>query len=561
MNLVNDGAGGALLAGSDVNLDGTVNVTGSSVTTARVDIAGAVNSGPASALTLQGGSLADPNRLVGGTVNGPGAFSVSTGRALRGFGTINTTVNYAGTAELLADDGELTLTGAIMDAGAIGTADADGVLNVVNAWNTSAIDNVFIAGGQLKGGTVTVANANGIQGHGTISSRVINNTKLVATDGPTLVVQTAGNDNDWDGAGNTGDLEALSGDLEMIDTTNPETPPVRPFGGSVRAIDDNQVFANGFALDFNPGSSITLENEATYRASSSTDIGGSVTIGAGADATIQVANNFFLTFESGSTTTLGGDLTLINNNINIEDGATFSGAGALIIPDGSHMVVDNLGDVGVLLDMQGAFRPGNFNGIGRVNLFDYQQADSGELYVEILGTALNAFDRLVASGDVVVDGYLNIDIDEISPGVPFVPALGNTFNIITANSVTGTFDFADVSGMPAGLAFHINYLPNAVQLQVVNKPIFSADFDDDGDVDSTDLSIWKGAFDLNQLGDADGDNDSDGNDFLLWQRQLGSIPAVAAAETVPEPSTAVLTALAMMAGLRGLWARLLRIGG
>ena len=76
------------------------------------------------------------------------------------------------------------------------------------------------------------------------------------------------------------------------------------------------------------------------------------------------------------------------------------------------------------------------------------------------------------SGDVVLDGYLNIDIDEISPGVPFVPALGQTFNIITGNTVTGEFDYADVSGMPAGLAFHIEYLANAVQLQVVTKPIF-----------------------------------------------------------------------------------------
>ena len=123
----------------------------------------------------------------------------------------------------------------------------------------------------------------------------------------------------------------------------------------------------------------------------------------------------------------------MNNNINIEAGATFSGAGALVVPDGSHMVADNLADIGVLLDMQGALRPGNSEGIGRVDLFDYQQADTGELFVELTGTALNAFDRLVASGDVVLDGYLNIDIDEVSPGVPFVPALGKTFNIITGN--------------------------------------------------------------------------------------------------------------------------------
>ena len=105
--------------------------------------------------------------------------------------------------------------------------------------------------------------------------------------------------------------------------------------------------------------------------------------------------------------------------------------------------------------------------------------------------------------------------------------------------------------MPAGLTFHLNYLANAVQLQVVSTPFFSADFDHDGDVDATDLTIWKGAYGLNQLGDADGDNDSDGHDFLLWQRQFGSAPLVAAATAVPEPG-AILLMLAgvLLAGVR-----------
>jgi hypothetical protein len=204
--------------------------------------------------------------------------------------------------------------------------------------------------------------------------------------------------------------------------------------------------------------------------------------------------------------------------------------------------------------MQGAFRPGNFNGIGRISLLDYQQANTGELFVELTGTSLNAFDRLVASGDVVLDGYLNIDIDDVSPGVPFVPALGQTFNIITASSVTGEFDFADVSGMPSGLAFHVSYLPNAVQLQVVTKPFFSADFDDDGDVDLTDLAIWDGAFDLNQLGDANGDNRTDIDDWTVWRDQFGSVPSPPASLAVPEPGASTiaiaLTALCLCLRLR-----------
>jgi hypothetical protein len=321
----------------------------------------------------------------------------------------------------------------------------------------------------------------------------------------------------------------------------------------VRAINDNRVYANGFALDFNPGSSLELEDEATYRASSSTDIGGTVTIGAGADATIQVANNFFLTFQAGSATTMNGDLTLINNNINIKDLATFSGTGALIIPDGSHLVVDNQADVGVLLDMHGAFRPGNFNGIGRVNLSDFQQAGTAELFVELIGTGLAQYDRLAITGDAVISGYLNIDIDEVSPGVPFVPGLGNTFNIISTTGIrSGTFGFVDIAGMPDGLTFRVNYLPNGVQLEVVNKPIYSADFDEDGDVDPTDFAIWKGAFDLNQLGDADGDNDTDGFDFLVWQQQFGSKPTAApVADVVPEPGAGSLLATALVAAAAG----------
>lgn len=562
MNLVNDNTEATLLAGSDVNVNGTVNVTGDVRTTARLDIAGVVNINTAGQpLRLGGGDAGtDVNTISGGTIQGAGILGADAAKALHGHGTITADVDFDGTASLRASGGTLSVVGDILDVNVLGTADDTGTLNILAAWETdggagASIGAVVLNGGVLQGGTITNDNLNGIQGHGTVTSRVINSSKIVATNGGTLVVQTSGNDNDWDGAGNVGDLEALSADLEMVDTTNPLAPPVRQFGGSVRAINDNRVYANGFALDFNPGSNLELEDTATYRASSSTDIGGTVDVAAGSDATVQVANNFFLTFETGSVTTLDGNLTLINNNINIEQGAVFNnGGGALKIPDGSHMVADNLADIDVLVEMNGAFRPGNFNGIGRVDMFDYQQGETGELYVEIIGTALNAFDRLVLSGDAVLDGYLNIDIDEISPGVPFVPALGQTFNIITGNSVTGQFDYFDVSGMPAGLAFHVNYLANAVQLQVVNKEFFEADFDEDGDVDQTDYAIWVGAFNLNQLGDATGDNISNAADYTVWRDQLGSvsdgIPGSGGfgLAAVPEPGTLALVLVGMVSG-------------
>lgn len=526
-------------------------VTGNTTASAPVTFgSSATTIAAARTLRLAGGdNNLNTHVMAGGTIGGAGTLAANDARELRGFGNIGATIDFDNTARLRADDGTLTISGSILDVGVIGTADSDGVLNVTNAWNNSVAAGVALLGGTVQGGTITNDTAQGIQGFGTVTSRVINNTQLLSFNGGTLIFQTAANDNDWDGAVGTGLLRASAGTtLDLRDAGG-----AFQFGGTVQVEAGARVFVNnpddlasGFAFDFLAASDLNL-NGGTYEATASTDLEGTTTVAAGPDSTIKVRNNTFLSFRPTSATTLNGNLRTVNNNINIDAGATFSGAGAIIVPDGSHMVADNLANIGVLLDMQGGFRPGNSEGIGRVDLFDYQHADTAELFVELTGTALNAFDRLVASGDVVLDGYLNIDIDGL-----FVPVLGQTFNIITGNTVTGAFDYKDVSGMPAGLAFRLNYLANAVQLEVVTKPIYAADFDDDGDVDLTDYNIWKGAFGLNQLGDANGDNISDASDYTIWRDTNGSVPgaAVVNAAAVPEPAAWVILALGLLLGVR-----------
>ena len=74
---------------------------------------------------------------------------------------------------------------------------------------------------------------------------------------------------------------------------------------------------------------------------------------------------------------------------------------------------------------------------------------------------------------------------------------------------------------------------------------YSADFDENGKVDSADLLNWEIGFGINGTsmhsdGDANGDLLVNGTDFLEWQRQvgLGASPA-SAAIALPEPSLAV----------------------
>ncbi|MDZ4658737.1 MAG: hypothetical protein SH868_14270 [Bythopirellula sp.] len=546
MNLVNDNVDATLLAGSDVNINGTVNVTGDVRTTARLDIAGIVNINTAGQpLRLAGGdNNTDPNRIAGGTINGPGILGADTNKDLRGFGTINADIDFDGTADLYADDGILTINGPIFDVAVIGSLNDTGILNVTNPWNSGvAVTVVNQFGGEIRGGTITVDNPNGIVGQGLVSARVINNTRLMASGffvnapADTHVFETAANNNDWDGVAGTGTLEARENQtLELRDNAT------FGFTGTVVANDDGRVLTNGFALDFNVGSAINL-TEGTYESTNSTDIEGTVTINAGPDSTLRVENNSFLIFRPTSTTTLNSNLRLENNNINIDAGATFSGTGALIVPDGSAIVADPGADIGVLLVNQGRFDPGGIAGVGIVDVDNFQQTYTGDYFTEINGPLLNELDRVDIAGVASLDGRLVVDLSNI-----YNPALNATFDILTATSIAGEFHTVDYLNLPMGKAFHVDYLATSVRLTVVNTPFFSADFDNDGDVDSTDLGIWQQAYNLNQLGDADGDNDSDGRDFLLWQQQYGNAPLMALTATsvaVPEPGGLAL----LMGGL------------
>ena len=87
----------------------------------------------------------------------------------------------------------------------------------------------------------------------------------------------------------------------------------------------------------------------------------------------------------------------------------------------------------------------------------------------------------------------------------------------------------------------------------------SADFDNDGDVDSDDLAVWTGAYGSTDAGDADADGDTDGQDYAIWQRTFGndatqSVVAFSSSDlellglvsgaAVPEPTTGLLALFA-----------------
>lgn len=544
MNLINGGTEATLLAGSDVNLNGTVNVSGDVRVTARIDFGSTavVNINTAGEpLRLAGGDLStvinpDPNTIAGATINGPGLFGADNGKALVGFGTINANVDFDGTAELFANDGTLTINGAILDVARIGTEDDDGVLNIVNPWNTSVASFVSLEGGALQGGAMTIDNGNGVAGFGTITARLTNNTRLRASGG-TLVAQTAGNDNDWDGTG-SGVLAANNnGTLELRDVG-----AAFGFAGTVEVSNNSRVLANGFALDFNPGSTINLTG-GTYESTQHIPIGGAVIVNAGAASTLKPGNSTFVTFEAGSSTTLNGNLQLDSIDGEIEAGATFSGSGALIIPELSHVTLEPNANANVLVINDGTLQPNGFNTVGRVDVKDYQQGVTGTLVAELTGTALNQYDRVVVNGNAVLDGNVEVQLDG-----GFAPVLGNEFNILSASGgLTGAVAIDQPGNLPPGLFFNARFEPTILQIVVTDS--LPGDYNRDNSVDAADYIVWRKMFGaaVADFVSADGNGDGliDDDDYGVWQRHFGTVPPPGSGggESVPEPTTILLLAV------------------
>lgn len=529
-----DAAIGTFLQGNDVEIDGDFDINGQGRTTARlVNISSQVDIAAAGRLQLGGGNATDVNTIAGGTINGPGTLGADTNHSLHGFGAINATIDFTGSADLRADNGELVVTGAIVDARNVGTADVDGILNVVPAWNSAGLANVSLQGGELKGGALTLDNGLGMSGHGLVSSRVFNNSRIVGSSG-TLKVQTALNNNDWDGAAGTGQLNAANGNLEIHDDAN------FAFTGS-SSIVGGKLQTRGFALNYQVGSTMFM-NSGQFDNDKATTFAGALTTNGLAGGVLEGVSDFI--FLSGSSATLNNNLKIANSVTSINSGATFSGGGVVNVGSGSTL---RLGDgavvgVGIQNDGRMLFGPG----VSQTDGKDYVQSAGARVSFTLTGTnPLTDFDRLTLTGLAQVDGALTIAM----PG-GFAPALGSTFQILSAASgVSGAFDSYSIPVFDLTRSLAVKYNATNVTLQVIAG--FWGDYNGNGEVDAADYTTYRDS--LGQAvpaftgADGSGNGIIDSADYDVWVANFGKINALssvaaiaASSSAVPEPSSVLL---------------------
>jgi hypothetical protein len=143
------------------------------------------------------------------------------------------------------------------------------------------------------------------------------------------------------------------------------------------------------------------------------------------------------------------------------------------------------------------------------------------------------------------------------------PSFDEHWGFVLTGGVDGTSDRLVPPGATIADAFDINNLGQVVGGYTngtfadgpwrgfLATPIAAADFDQDGDVDGDDLTMWQGDYGVSANCDADDDGDTDGNDFLIWQRQyIAGVPGLARELGIPEPASLWLALMALAVSVR-----------
>ena len=233
------------------------------------------------------------------------------------------------------------------------------------------------------------------------------------------------------------------------------------------------------------GVELVLSNGATFTNNGTFNAYEDSTMSGGSDGRF-INNGLFRKYGTGTTTTINTDFEkngvvnivagnllftgnlIYGNDITLELGSgTFDTGETLILEPGAMLV--GSGTLSSNLVNGGTVSPGSSPGIINVD-GNYTQESSGVLEIELGGdVAGTGFDQLQISGAATLAGSLNISlIDE------FVPSKGDTFEIITSTSLTGTFGENDNNiswpSLPAPLKWDIQYneSPGSVTISVID---------------------------------------------------------------------------------------------
>jgi YVTN family beta-propeller protein len=156
--------------------------------------------------------------------------------------------------------------------------------------------------------------------------------------------------------------------------------------------------------------------------------------------------------DSITTFSIGGGDAQIDGSLTVSGGVATSGAG----------VVSGAGTIASSVANGGITEGGDVPGAGKLTIGSSQtfvQSSAGAYEVALGGLTAGTYSQLAVGGSASLAGALNVRFVN-----GFAPSLGNSFTILTASSVSGTFSMINSPALPAGLAWSVAYNATSVVL-------------------------------------------------------------------------------------------------
>ena len=243
----------------------------------------------------------------------------------------------------------------------------------------------------------------------------------------------------------------------------------------------------------------------------------------------------------------GGGLTFSTRDAFIDAGATFGGTGQIIVDVNRSLGIREGISLGRPLVNRGIVAPGMQ--LGSVTVPTYQQTGTGTLAIQLRGpTANTQYDQLLVSGNTQLAGKLDISLINL-----YQPVHGNSFTVLLASSISGTFANVELPFLTTGLVWDYRATSTAITLAVA-----AADFNKNGVADAADYTIWRdmsGRTGEGLAADANRDMVVNAADLAIWRSNFGNVrgnvlAGSGSATAVPEPSSLALAALGMLLAAR-----------
>lgn len=269
-------------------------------------------------------------------------------------------------------------------------------------------------------------------------------------------------------------------------------------------------------------------------------------------------NNHTLTLTSGNATVDPGISASIQSNITASNG-TFSklGSGTLSVAgtlSDTEVVAGVLQGTGTLtsLTMESGSQVAPGNSIGTLFVTNtYSQNAGSQLLIEVSGTTAGTqYDVLSANGAATLAGHLDIQTtDGFTPAAGATPGdFGDSFVVLSANSISGTFNTDSGRHVGSGRFYFISY--NATNVTLDGFQALPGDANGDLKIDITDFNILSSNFSPGDNsktwtgGDFDGDGDVDITDFnSLSSNFAPSGYGLSSSLAVPEPGISAMAVL------------------